>query len=238
MKGALCYDPARMIWQLDRFADNPAALVAFLAAFGVAFVTGIAFHEFSHAWAAYQLGDDTAQKQGRLTLNPLAHLDPMGTVLLALVGFGWGKPTPVNMYRLEHGPKVGGAVVAVAGPASNFFFALIAALPLKLGLIDSVASFDDIGNAGGEEVVGLFLVYVVFLNILLGVFNLIPIHPLDGFKVLLGLLPDSVSRPLSSLAPWGPGILLTLLAIGWVTPYNPIGSVIGGLGNRVFDLIV
>lgn len=227
-----------MIWYLDEFSDNPQALFAYVAAVGVAFVTGIAFHEFAHAWAANEQGDDTAARRGRLTLNPLAHLDPFGTLLLLLVGFGWGKPTPVNPLRLNRGPKAGNAIVAVAGPASNFFFATIAALPIRFGVIDSVASFDNISSASGEEIAGLFLVFVVWINVVLGVFNLIPIHPLDGFKVLVGILPGDLSRQVAALAPWGPGILLGLFVIGMVNPaFNPLGSIIDGVGNQVFDII-
>jgi len=222
----------------QEFSDNPSALVAYLAAVIVAFVTGIAFHEFSHAWAANQLGDSTAARQGRLTLNPLAHLDPMGTVLLLLVGFGWGKPTPVNPYNLRNGPKRGNALVAAAGPASNFFFAAVAAIPLRLGYVDATGNLSGIGTASGAEVFGLFLMFIVIINVFLGVFNLIPIHPLDGFKVAVGLLPGELSRQLNALAPWGPGIIMTMFVVGLVTPFNPIGFIIGGFGNQILRLIV
>lgn len=227
-----------MLLFFQQFSDNPPALIAYLAAVAVAFVTGIAFHEFSHAWAANELGDATAARQGRLTLNPIRHLDPLGTALLVIIGFGWGKPTPVNPYNLRNGPKAGNALVALAGPASNFFFAAVAALPLRLGLIDSVASFDRISTASNEEIVGLFLVFIVWINVILGIFNLIPIHPLDGFKVAVGVLPGEMSRQLSALAPWGPGILMTLIVVGFVTPYNPIGWILGGIGNEILRLIL
>ncbi len=227
-----------MLLYLRDFSDNPPALFAYLGAFGIAFVTGIAFHEFSHAWTAYQLGDDTAARQGRLTLNPLAHLDPMGTVLLLLVGFGWGKPTPVNPYRLRNGPKRGNAMVAAAGPVSNFFFAALAALPIRLGLIDSITSFNRIRDASGQEIVGLFLAFIVLINVFLGVFNLIPIHPLDGFKVAVGVLPGELSRQLNALAAWGPGLLMTLFVVGFITPYNPIGWFITGVANQVLKVII
>lgn len=227
-----------MLVFLNDFSDNPPALIAYLAAFVVAFVTGIAFHEFSHAWAASELGDDTAARQGRLTLNPIRHLDPLGTILLLLIGIGWGKPTPVNPYRLRHGPKIGNALVAGAGPISNFVFAAIAALPLRLGLIDSIGSFSGIRDASGEEIVGLFLIFVVYINVVLGVFNLIPIHPLDGFKVVVGALPEQLSRPFSQLAPWGPGILMTLFALSFFTPFNPIGTIISVIGDEILRYIV
>jgi Zn-dependent protease len=226
-----------MLPYLNQFQDNPSALLAYLAAFMVAFITGIAFHEFSHAWAANELGDDTAARQGRLSLNPIRHLDPLGTILLLLVGFGWGKPTPVNPYRLRNGVKKGNALVAAAGPVSNFFFAAVAALPIKLGLIDSIASFNDIGNASGSEILGLFLIFVVYINVILGVFNLIPIHPLDGFKVAVGVLPGELSKQLNALAPWGPGILMTLIVLGFFTPYNPIGWVLTNVGDEILNVI-
>jgi Zn-dependent protease len=219
--------------------DNPAALVAFLAAFGVAFVTGIAFHEFSHAWAANELGDATAARQGRLTLNPIAHLDPMGTIMFLLVGFGWGRPTPVNPYNLRNGVKRGNAMVAAAGPLSNFFFAILAAIPLRTGMIDSIADIDNVRDASGMEVIGLFLLYIILLNVLLGVFNLIPIHPLDGFKVAVGILPGELSRQLNALAPWGPGILMTLIVISYIAPqYSPLRWLIDGVISRIFDILL
>lgn len=219
--------------------DNPAALVAYFAALAVTFMTGLAFHEFSHAWTAYNLGDDTAARQGRLTLNPAAHIDPAGTLMLVLIGFGWAKPTPFNPARLRNGPRWGSVMVAGAGPISNFFFAAVAALPLRLGFIDTIASFDNIASASGEEIVGLFLVFVVWTNILLGVFNLLPIHPLDGFKVAIGALPPDMARPLAQLAPWGPGILMSLILISWIAPeYNVLGWILGGVGNAVFDFVI
>ncbi|HEY5475343.1 MAG TPA: site-2 protease family protein [Tepidiformaceae bacterium] len=227
-----------MLLHLRDFSNNPPALLAYLAAFVVAFVTGIAFHEFSHAWAANKLGDDTAARAGRLTLNPFAHLDPLGTVLLLLVGFGWGKPTPVNPYRLRHGPKTGNALVAAAGPVSNFFFAVVVALPLRLGWVTPLSDLGRISDASGQEIVGLFLEFIVLINVLLGTFNLIPIHPLDGFKVAVGVLPGELSHRLNSLAPWGPGILMTMIAIGWLTPYSPIAWLVGGMETQVLRVIL
>jgi Zn-dependent protease len=227
-----------MLFLLDTFSQNPEAAFAILAAISVALVTGIAFHEYCHAWSAYELGDATAARQGRLTLNPLKHLDPLGTALLFIVGFGWGKPTPVNPGNLRTGPRRGNAIVAFAGPMSNFVFAVLAGLPLKLGLVDVPLSLDDIENANGQEILGLFLFFVAYYNVLLGIFNLIPIHPLDGFKVLLGLLPRDIARQLAVLEPYGPGILMTLFVVGFVAPqYSPIRWVFDTFGDRVFDYI-
>lgn len=227
-----------MIFQLiDVLRENPAAFFAYLGAIAIAMVTGIAFHEFSHAWAANELGDDTAAKQGRLTLNPLAHLDPMGTILLFIVGIGWGKPTPVNPYRLRVGVKRGNMLVAVAGPISNFVFAFIASIPLIFGWVEPI-SFDYIELASGTQILGTFLLLIAFLNVILGVFNLIPIHPLDGFKVLLGILPDELSRPLASLSRWGPALLIGLILIGFIAPeYSPILWIFDGAADLFLEAI-
>lgn len=227
-----------MIFQLiDVLRENPAAFFAYLGAITIALVTGIAFHEFSHAWAANELGDDTAAKQGRLTLNPLAHLDPMGTILLFIVGIGWGKPTPVNPYRLRVGVKRGNMLVAVAGPISNFVFAFVASIPLIFGWVEPI-SFDYIELASGTQILGTFLLLIAFLNVILGVFNLIPIHPLDGFKVLLGVLPDELAHPLASLSRWGPALLIGLIVIGFVAPeYSPILWIFDGAADLFLEVI-
>lgn len=227
-----------LLYNLRDFFDNPPALFAYLAAFLVAIITGIAFHEFSHAWAANELGDDTATRMGRLTLNPLKHIEPSGLLLLLFVGFGWGKPTPVNPYRLRNGVKRGNMLVALAGPVSNFVFAVLAAIPLRAGWVTPINSFDDVANASGSELVGLFLIFIVFYNVLLGCFNLIPIPPLDGFKVALGFLPDDAARSLARLEPYGMGILMSLFVLGFIAPqFNILGWMIGGLSDQVFRVI-
>lgn len=226
-----------MLWYLSQFQDNPTAFIAYVAAFGLAVIAGIAFHEFSHAWMAYELGDSTAARQGRLTLNPVKHLEPLGLALLFFIGIGWGKPTPVNPYDLRGGARVGNALVALAGPISNFVFAVIASIPIRIGLIDSTADLNNIRAANLEELIGLLLLFFVWINVLLGVFNLIPIHPLDGFKVVVGVLPPPIGDRVASWAPFGPGILMTLLVIGLVTPLNPLGWVIGSFGQIIIDLI-
>ena len=235
-----------MIWYLDDLSANPEVFLVYLAAFMVAILTGLAFHEFCHAWAANELGDDTAARQGRLTLNPLAHLDPLGSALLLLVGFGWAKPTPVNPWRLRGGPRRGNAIVAFAGPASNFFFAALAAIPIRTGLVDDIEPRPGetlveavIRRGSGEDYLLGFLVFVISLNILLGIFNLIPIPPLDGFKVTTGLLPRGPAEALEKLAPYGPGILMTLLVIGFINPaLSPIGWLINFVHGDIVELIV
>ncbi len=221
--------------------DNPPAMVAYFLAFAVAMVVGLAFHEFCHAWSAYQMGDTTAQRQGRLTLNPLKHLDPMGTVLLLVVGFGMAKPTPVSPWRMRVGPPWGLAITKAAGPLSNFLIAAIAALPLKAGLIDSVASLDDIANASGPEIVGLFLFFIVVFNVLLGVFNLLPIPMLDGFSVLISFFPGQIRRQLEQLernAGYSVLLLLFLLPLATGGRFNIIGGLLNPILDAVFPIFI
>lgn len=224
---------------LDQLQENPQAALAFVAAVVVALGTGLVFHEFCHAWSAYQLGDDTAARQGRLTLNPLKHLDPIGSAMMLIIGFGWARPTPVNTYRLRFGSVRGGAIVSAAGPLSNFLVAAIAAIPLKLGVIHGVADINAIGDASGSEIIGLFLVFLVFFNVILGVFNLIPIPPLDGFAVLQPLLPREVRQQLAGLQQWGPAILMGLFVISFATGgrINPIGSIIRPFIDFIFRFL-
>jgi Zn-dependent protease len=199
-----------------------------------ALVVGIAFHEFCHAAAATALGDRLPARQGRVTLNPLAHLDPAGTVLMMFIGFGWGKPVQFNPFGLRVAPKTAMLVVALAGPASNFVAAALIAVPIQMGMVPyinplgAIPRFLIAGDGQPEDFVGLFLTATVYLNCILGVFNLIPIHPLDGFKVAAGLLPDELSEPFTRLAQYGPGILLVVLfAIPFLTGYSPLADVMG-----------
>ncbi|MCY4043355.1 MAG: site-2 protease family protein [Candidatus Dadabacteria bacterium] len=140
-------------------------------------------HEFSHALAADALGDDTARRLGRLTLNPLAHLDFLGTALFFIAGFGWAKPVPVNPYNLRN-PKKDMIVIAAAGPLSNLLTAIIGGAVIKAGLIGPQAG----------ELVWTMLVLLVLYSITLAVFNLIPIPPLDGSRILYGVLPDGIAE--------------------------------------------
>jgi Zn-dependent protease len=227
-----------MILLLSDLASNPPALVAFLAAFGVALIGGISFHEFSHAWAAYQMGDDTAARQGRLTLNPASHVEPLWVVVMLLIGFGKGKPTPFNPYRLRTGFKAGSALVAVAGPSSNLVLAIIAALPLRLGWVDSIADLSNIPDASGEEILGLFLYFIVYFNVLLFVFNMLPIPMLDGYKVLWGVLPDPASlelRRFEQRLGWAP--LMVLVILSW-TPISPLGWLLSSVHAHLLDFIL
>ncbi len=164
-----------------------------------ALVVSISIHEFAHAYVADKLGDPTAKLMGRITLNPKAHLDPMGTILLLFAGFGWGRPVPFDARNLTN-PKRDAAIISFAGPFSNIILALLLSLVFRL--------FD------GNGFIGLFLQLTVQYNLVLAIFNLIPVHPLDGFKVVNGFLPRELSYQWLQMAPYGMWILLFLIFAG------------------------
>ncbi len=169
----------------------------------VAMLVAVTVHEFAHAWTAYRLGDPTARNRGRLTLNPISHLDPWGTLLLVLVGFGWAKPVPVEPSYFAN-PRTGMLAVALAGPLSNFAVAFLLGVPLKMGM--------DFTGPGG--VLGVLLIVTIRLNIALGLFNLIPIPPLDGSRVVEMVLPPQYARDYARLQPWATLVLLVVLFTG------------------------
>jgi Zn-dependent protease len=197
----------------------------------------ITLHEVAHGWTARHFGDTTAEQLGRLSLNPLKHIDPIGTVLvpavLLLLGgfvFGWAKPVPIDVRRLRN-PKRDMAVVALAGPMANLVMALGWAAAAKAGLM----------LHGQLDWVAVPLIYMgqagIAINLVLMILNLIPLPPLDGGRVLAGVLPDNLSVALGRIEPYGMFILLGLLAVGWLghilrPPYN----VLSGLIDQVFGL--
>ena len=184
-----------------------------LVTVGLALLVAITVHEFGHALAAHALGDDTARRLGRLSLNPIRHLDPLGTILLFVIGFGWGKPVPVNPYaigiRMDSMRAM--ALVAFAGPLANFVTAGLFGIPLKMASLSPGGAFFGLPLLA-DGLVGDVFGYIVFYNIILGVFNLIPIPPLDGFKVLLGLLPRQPAFALARVETYGPMLLIAVLA--------------------------
>ncbi len=227
-----------MLLRLGSLANDPRAFVTLAVALCIAFMIGIAFHEFCHAFVAHLLGDDTARNQGRLTLNPLKHLDPAGTLLLLLVGFGWGKPTPVNPYQLRNGPKAGMALVSAAGPVSNFLMAALFAAPLKFGLVP-FTDFVPTRYWGFGEYLGLLLFYVVVINVVLGLFNLLPIAPLDGAKIAGGIFPGELGDFFRRIEPYGPGILMAMFMLSWISPQLSVFSrVISPLEGRILRILV
>jgi Zn-dependent protease len=205
---------------LDLLQVSSSLFVAFFGSVVAALLIGITIHEFSHVLAAYLLGDPTGKNLGRLTLDPRAHIDPLGAVLILIIGFGWGRPAPVNPFRLSVGPKTGSALTAGAGPLSNLIVAAAAGLPIHAGLVTAHTPFvlwRIAPNWSGGDYLGLFLSTLVIFNIILALFNLLPVAPLDGFKVAVGLLPDGLSQALASTEQYGIGILALLFLLPWVT---------------------
>ncbi len=208
------------VYYLDLLDVDFRLFAVFFGSVVAALLAGIAFHEFSHALMAHSLGDPTARRLGRLSLNPLAHLDPVGTFLLFVGGFGWGKPVPVDAHRLRHGPQAGMAMVAAAGPLSNLVVAGLAAFPINAGLLPWRTPFvvpTSVSSWSADEYLGLFLGSLVIFNVVLAVFNFIPIAPLDGFKVAVGVLPRELAVAAARLEPYGPGLLLILVALPFLT---------------------
>ncbi|MEB3284244.1 MAG: site-2 protease family protein [Candidatus Sericytochromatia bacterium] len=177
-----------------------------LAALVPLFIASITLHEFGHAAAALALGDTTARDAGRVTLNPLAHLDLFGTLFILLAGFGWAKPVPFDPSRLKS-PRLGSFLVSAAGPATNFALALVALFAMKH--LPSV-------SAGTQ----MWLQILFSLNLMLMVFNLLPIPPLDGGNLIEAVLPRSLAPSFQRLLPYGVFILLLLVLLPG--PYNPL----------------
>lgn len=191
----------------------------------LAIIYALTIHEFSHALMATYLGDNTAKYNGRLNLNPLSHLEFFGTIMLLFAGFGWGKPVPVNPYNLKW-RKWGSAAVSLAGPVSNFISVAIFA-----GVANVLAKF-----VAGDSMVFEFLFYLIFINLVLGIFNLIPIPPLDGSKVLFAALPahlDEFKRKFSINGPW---ILLGLIFLDRFVGINIFGRIFGFFINLIYLL--
>jgi Zn-dependent protease len=211
---------------------DPLTIVLFI----LVLVISISIHEFAHAWSANELGDPTARNLGRLTLNPIAHFDPLGALMILFMaisgwGIGWGKPVPVNPYNLRTNPRVGMGLTAAAGPFSNLVLAALAAIPLRLVEVPGL--------------LGSFLWAMVFVNVGLAVFNLIPLPPLDGFNVVQGILATFRTRwayewgnRLDRLTPYGPVLLLGLLSVGWFTGFSLLSWILGPPRNALLRLLL
>lgn len=190
-------------------------------------IAAISIHEFSHASAADRLGDPTPRLAGRLTLKPSAHLDPLGTLLLFFVGFGWGKPVPFDPFNLRD-PKRDSAIISFAGPFSNLLMATGASLILSVTAGLPILTL----NVFMADILSLF----IYFNVLLAVFNLVPVHPLDGFKVVAGLLPKKYYEDWLSLESYGMIFLILL-----IVPFfgrSPITAIISPVVNFLLSFLL
>ena len=176
----------------------------------------LCFHEFAHGYVAYLLGDNTAERNGRLTLNPLAHLDVMGSLMILFVGFGWAKPVPINPYNFAN-PRRDSMKVAFAGPASNLILAFIG------GMVIRFISFNDILIS---EISIQIIYFFMSVNIALAVFNMLPIEPLDGSRIFGNIIAKDNPQLAMKLAVYGPRILFALIIIGLITPFSILGMII------------
>ena len=182
----------------------------------VAIIVALTIHEFSHALAGKLQGDPTAELEGRLTLNPLSHIDWLGFVLLLIAGFGWAKPTPFNPYNLKY-KKWGGAVVALAGPISNAIVVLLIGAALAIVVRTT--------NLPADNLMIRFFLLLIEINVLLGIFNLFPIPPLDGSKVLYSLIGDRYPQVVQFLETYGTYLLIAFIIFG------------GGLLTTLFQIV-
>ncbi len=209
--------------------DDPSGFLRLAVLVMFALLTAITIHEFSHSLVATSLGDNTSRQLGRLSLNPIRHLDPGGTLMLLVVGFGWGKPVPVDQHNLR-GP-LGMTLVAAAGPLSNLALAFLAAIPVKLGLLSwsglTLGRANYVLAGGMREALSDVFSMVIFFNLLLAVFNLIPVPPLDGSKVVGGLLPRSMAEGYARYERLGPLLLLLIIFFDFVLGFGLLWRVIG-----------
>src|SRR3990167_9907453 len=222
---------------MDTFQSMDLSIPQKIAVWAIPVLFAISLHEVAHGWVASWFGDQTAKLSGRLSLNPIKHIDPIGTVLLPLLMlmvsnfiFGWAKPVPVDPRNLHH-PRRDMAFVALAGPFSNIIMAFFWGLVAKMGML---------AEASGYSEIGIPLTYMggagIMINVVLGVLNLIPIPPLDGGKVLMSILPPRLAYHVGFLEPYGFLILVLLLFSGMLSrviePFvfliiNMIGNVFG-----------
>lgn len=194
---------------------------------------GIPIHEWAHGWVAHLLGDETPELQGRLSLNPFVHLDLVGTLMILLTGFGWGRAARVNPYRMSRvrNPRTGMALSALAGPVSNIIQAMILAIPIRLGLLGYMDSSQAVRLAQ-------VLFAAISVNIGLAAFNMLPIPPLDGSKVLAGVAPRPVGDFLESLAPYASYILIFVLFFLPQMGIDLVGLMVTPLQNFLFQVLL
>ncbi len=198
----------------------------------------IPFHEWAHCLAAHLLGDTTPEQQGRLTLNPLVHIDPMGALALLFTGFGWGRAARVNPHQMHRvsNHRVGMAITAFAGPFSNLLLAVLFALPFRLGWVPPVIY--DGGMMSPMERLGRVLYWAMSINVMLAVFNLIPLPPLDGSRILVGFAAPGIADFIERLEPVAPIILLVVLFILPQMGINIVGWLVSPVQGALTALLM
>jgi len=206
-EGEIILDGFRLAYPLELI---PYVVITLIFAF--------TFHEFAHAYVAYKFGDDTAKKQGRLTLNPLRHLDPIGTILIFFAGFGWARPVPVNRFFFKK-PRLAGILVSAAGPLSNLILASIGYI-IGYGLMRFGVGISDQFNQ--------FIAIFINLNIVLFIFNLLPLPPLDGYRIIEDLAPTHVRAKMTQFEQYGMLIFLIMV----ITPLDQYTI------TPIFDLVI
>ena len=212
------------LFSFIRNGDTLGAIMFVLSGCFVVFICS-PIHELAHGYAAYKLGDKTAKNQGRLTFNPLHHIDPIGMIMILVFGFGYAKPVPININRLKN-PKRDVAIVSLAGPLSNLVLAFISNF-----LCYTVCYFVDIWSNKFGYIVAIFFLYSASINMMLCVFNLLPIPPLDGSKVLASLLPTKAYYKYMQYEKYAMIVLLVLLATGILSP------VLSDISSALMDFI-
>ncbi len=207
--------------------------VATIIARAIVLIVAFSIHELAHAITADRLGDPTPRRMGRITLNPLAHLDPFGSIMLLISGFGWAKPVMVNPINLEGNPRTSMAIVAAAGPLSNLVQAIIFAIPVRLNLIDL-----EIGSSGILPSPGHLLFEFIWINLILLFFNLIPVPPLDGYKILTGIVPPDFAYRMRVLEQYGFLILLAAIFFLPMIGIDILGWFVANPSSQILSLLI
>ena len=215
-----------ILWNLKLLINDPATFFTLIPLMIIALLPMLALHEVSHGWVASLLGDNTAKNMGRLSLNPISHLDRTGTIMLLLVGFGWAKPVPINPYQLGMEPRKGMAITGAAGPITNLLLAALFSIPFRLGWLHVPT---DSSSVPLSDTPDLLFLYIVFINVILAILNLIPVPPLDGYRVAVGLLPRKQALSFAKAEKYAPQILMALVIIVFIT--GILGEVAGFITN-------
>lgn len=212
-----------LVYMISLLFTSPFSFLIWLGSL----LAAITIHEYAHAWMADRLGDPTARLAGRLTLNPLAHLDPIGTLMLLIFRFGWGKPVPIDPFNLRH-PRRDAAVISLAGPTSNFIFAILLAVIIR-------GSHLTLGPIA--YLLELFLTPFVVLSIVVGIFNLIPIHPLDGGKIITGFLPHELAQRWEEILQ-DYGLIIIIFLLFPFFGASPISLIISPIVNLILAILL